>query len=86
MSDTTAAAALLTSTLSMTLDPLEIAERLRVAPIFEMTRGNHAPLDLTGGVFRYRILTSGRIVVVPSHGRACWSAHPRAGWRTRPTR
>jgi len=76
MSDTTAAATLLTGALSMTLDPLEIAERLRVAPIFEMTRGNHAPLDLISTVFRYRILASGRIVVVPSHGRACWSAHP----------
>ena len=76
MSDTTAAATLLTGALSMTLDPLEIVERLRVAPIFEMTRGNHAPLDLNADVFRYRILASGRIVVVPSHGRACWSAHP----------
>lgn len=75
MSDTTAAATLLTGALSMTLDPLEIAERLRVAPIFEMTRGSHAPLDLSSDVFRYRILASGRIVVVPSHGRSCWSAH-----------
>jgi hypothetical protein len=77
MPDTTAAATLLTSALSMTLDPLEIAERLRVPPIFEMSQGNHAPLDLNADVFRYRILASGRIVVVPSHGRACWSAHSR---------
>lgn len=77
MPDTTAAATLLTSALSMSLDPLDIMERLRVAPIFEMSRGNHAPLDLSADVFRYRILAGGRIVVVPSHGRACWSAHPR---------
>jgi hypothetical protein len=45
-------------------------------PIIETVRGSRAPLDLTAAVFRYRILLSGRIVVVPSHGRACWSAHP----------
>jgi hypothetical protein len=61
----TAAATLLTSALSMSLDPLDIVERLRVAPIVEMARGNHAPLDLDADVFRYRILASGRIVVAP---------------------
>ena len=75
MADTTAAATLLTSALSMTLDPLEITERLRVAPIVETTRGHRGPLDLDAQIFRYRILSNGRIVVVPAHGRACWSAH-----------
>ena len=55
----------------------DLIERLRVPALIETVRGFRAPLDLTAGVFRYRILASGRIVVVPSHGRACWSAHPR---------
>ena len=55
----------------------DIVERLRVPGLIETLRGHRAPLDLTAGVFRYRILASGRIVVVPPHGRACWSAHPR---------
>ncbi len=54
----------------------DLAERLRVPALIETVRGFRAPLDLSAAVFRYRILASGRIVVVPSHGRACWSAHP----------
>jgi hypothetical protein len=70
MADTTAAAALLTGMLSTTLDPLELADRLREAPIFEITRGKHAPLDLTATI-RYRILSSGRIVVAPPSTSEC---------------
>ncbi|HJW92209.1 MAG TPA: hypothetical protein VJ901_01195 [Thermoanaerobaculia bacterium] len=68
MPDTTAAATLLTGMLSTTLDPLDLGERLHVAPIFEMTRGNHAPLDLEATVIRYRVLSSGRIVVAAAGG------------------
>jgi hypothetical protein len=80
MLDNTTAATLLVSTLSMSLDPLEIAERLRVRPIFEASRGNHAPLDLDADVFRYRILADGSIVVVQS---PLTSRPLLAQWRSR---
>ena len=83
MADTTAAAALLTGMLSTTLDPLDLADRLRVAPIFEITRGKHAPLDLSATI-RYRILSSGRIVIVPPSTSAAlpWRRGRRHGRRT----
>jgi hypothetical protein len=80
MADTTAAAALLTGMLSTTLDPLDLADRLRVAPIFEITRGKHAPLDLSATI-RYRILASGRIVIVPPTTSECCGRAAALSWR-----
>lgn len=61
----------------MTETERDVVEQLRVPGIIEMIYGHRGPLDLTVDVFRYRILTSGRIVVVPPHGRACWRTHAR---------